>query len=204
MRYQGVVISEILASNQNGLTDDDRERVDWIELHNINPFAVDLSGWSLSDDPNLPGKWVFDSNQIEPGGYLLVHASAKDRPNARLGGSPHTNFQLSRVGEFLGLFSPELPRQRNQRLGDRFPEQRMDFSYGRSSDGALGYFAEPTPGAPNTSNQLSEMLPGARVQRAQGFLPGAGHSGPDHGRARGSDSLHPRQIRTHRLPGPGV
>ena len=172
VRYQGVVISEILASNQNGLTDDDRERVDWIELHNINPFAVDLSGWSLSDDPNLPGKWVFDSNQIEPGGYLLVHASAKDRPNARLGGSPHTNFQLSRVGEFLGLFSPELPRQRVSDLGDRFPEQRMDFSYGRSSDGALGYFAEPTPGAPNTSNQLSEMLPEPGFSAPRGFYQG--------------------------------
>jgi hypothetical protein len=53
--YQGVIISELLAANQSGLLDDDRARVDWIELHNTNDFEVDLSGWSLSDDPMIQG-----------------------------------------------------------------------------------------------------------------------------------------------------
>jgi len=51
-----VVINKFLASNQNGLLDEDEESNDWIELKNIGSKAVNLSGWSLSDDQQKPGK----------------------------------------------------------------------------------------------------------------------------------------------------
>ena len=104
--YGGVILSEILAANQSGIVDDDRARVDWIELHNTNDFDVDLSGWALSDDINDPGKWMFDGFILAPNEYKLVYASAKGRLNHRSGRSPHTNFKLSSAGEFIGLYSP--------------------------------------------------------------------------------------------------
>ncbi len=167
--YQGVMISEIMASNQSGLLDDDRERVDWIELHNSNPYEVSLKGWALSDHPAVPDQWVFGEVTMAPRSYLLVFASAKDRPGRRLGDGPHTNFQLSRAGEFLGLYSPEFPRQLVSDLGDQFPEQRMDVSYGRHDAGSLVYFASPSPGSANGGEILTRMLPEPHFSAGRGF-----------------------------------
>ncbi len=50
---QGVVISEFLADNDNGLLDADGDSSDWIELHNASDAAVNLDGWYLTDDPDL-------------------------------------------------------------------------------------------------------------------------------------------------------
>ncbi|MEK9864480.1 MAG: chitobiase/beta-hexosaminidase C-terminal domain-containing protein, partial [Verrucomicrobiota bacterium] len=163
------MISEIMASNQSGLLDDDRERVDWIELHNSNPFEVSLKGWALSDHPAVPDQWVFGEVTMAPRSYLLVFASAKDRPGRRLGDGSHTNFQLSRAGEFLGLYSPEFPRQLVSDLGDQFPEQRMDVSYGRHDTGSLVYFASPSPGSANGGEILTRMLPDPHFSAGRGF-----------------------------------
>ncbi len=167
--YDGVVISEIMAGNQSGILDDDRDRVDWIELFNSSEQEVDLAGWSLSDDRDDPGKWVFDDLKIGAGEYLIVHASAKNRANLRAGGSPHTNFRLSRAGEFLGLYSPELPRRLVSDLGESYPEQRNDHSFGRLPSGELSYFASPTPGAINGSELIAEILPPPRFSASRGF-----------------------------------
>jgi hypothetical protein len=167
--YGGVVISEIMAGNQSGIQDDERERVDWVELYNKLDSEVDLSGWSLSDDPTDPGKWMFDEQTIGPGAYLIVFASAKDRSNVRRGGSPHTNFRLSRAGEFLGLYSPELPRHLVSDLGGRYPEQRNDHSYGRLSGGGFGYFKSPSPGTINRGDRLEGILPEPRFSVSRGF-----------------------------------
>ncbi|MDA7665333.1 lamin tail domain-containing protein [Verrucomicrobia bacterium] len=167
--YGGVIISEILAANQSGIMDDDRARVDWIELHNTNDFDVDLSGWALSDDIDDPGKWMFGEFILAPNEYKLVYASAKGRSNHRPGRSPHTNFKLSSAGEFIGLYSPELPRRLVSDLGNRFPEQRNDHSYGRRSDGQFGYFSSPSPGSANSNETLSEILPPASFSARRGF-----------------------------------
>lgn len=45
-----VRINEILPSNSNGCADDINERNDWIELYNTSDKAVDLAGYSLTDD----------------------------------------------------------------------------------------------------------------------------------------------------------
>ena len=169
VNYSGVVISEIMAGNQSGIFDDERDRVDWIELFNASAEEIDLKGWSLSDDPDDPGKWVFDDQKIGAGEYFIVHASAKDRASLRAGGAPHTNFRLSRAGEFLGLYSPELPRRLVSDLGEQYPVQRNDHSYGRLASGAWSYFASPTPGAPNGRDPILEILPKPRFSAPRGF-----------------------------------
>ena len=45
-----VIISEFLAINTRGLTDEDGDDSDWIELSNISGAPVDLAGWHLTDE----------------------------------------------------------------------------------------------------------------------------------------------------------
>ena len=47
-------INEFLAGNSSGLTDENLEPQDWIELFNEQPQTIDLTGWYLTDDRDEP------------------------------------------------------------------------------------------------------------------------------------------------------
>jgi hypothetical protein len=147
--FNGVVINEVNAANESGLTDEDGEQEDWIELFNGGTNTVNLAGWSLSDSEEEPGQWVFPARSLAPGQYLVVFASAKDRKNPTGTNLFHTNFKLSTDGEFLGLFTPDSPRRLASGFSPKLPKQRNDNSYGFDPNGQLRYFATPTPGASN-------------------------------------------------------
>jgi len=106
---QSVLISEFLASNDDGLADEDGDFEDWIELYNQGDIAINLAGWYLSDDPEDLARWRFPSVELPAGGYLVLFASGKNRrdPTANL----HTNFKLSSSGEYL----PQPPGCDNRR-----------------------------------------------------------------------------------------
>jgi len=152
-----IVINEFLASNSGGLTDEDGDAVDWIEIHNRGGSTVNLTGWSLSDDPKNPGQWMFPEVTLPSGTYLVLFASGKDRrstdPRSRL----HLNFKLSQTGESLALYSPELSRTLVDGFSEPYPDQRSSFSYGRSAGPTWHYFATPTPGAVNGSDILTGL-----------------------------------------------
>ena len=108
-----IVISEFAAAGTT-LEDEDGDRNDWIELHNTGSEPVDLSTWHLTDDIRNSRKWplsaeILDAEGnitntpsvvLDPGAFLVVFASAKDR---HTGGILHTNFKLSAAGEYLAL-----------------------------------------------------------------------------------------------------
>ncbi len=119
-------ISEFMARNGNGSTDDDRDRSDWIELHNPDARSWNLEGWALTDDPDNLAKWVFPGISIRPNGYLVVFASGKDRSS--LGAPLHTNFRLANNGEYLALSNPD--GEVVSAYDPRFPEQEIDVSFG--------------------------------------------------------------------------
>ncbi len=98
-----VIINEILAENQTGLLDEDKDPEDWIELYNGGEQPVNLEGWSLSVDREDEGQWVFPSVNLPARGYLLVWASGKDRSGPPLYRSLHTNFKLNPNGDTLRL-----------------------------------------------------------------------------------------------------
>ncbi|NLB02217.1 MAG: hypothetical protein GX841_02300, partial [Bacteroidales bacterium] len=116
---------------------------DWIEIHNAGTEAVNLEGWSLSDDPSKARKWVFPAVIIEAGSHLLVFASDKNikDPQEEL----HCNFKLSSAGEYLALFSPE---GLAYSCFNPFPALEADVSYGYL-DSCLFFFEQATPGLPN-------------------------------------------------------
>ena len=141
------IISEFLASNTNGLVDEDGDRMDWVEIHNpeVTPFS--LNGMHLTDDPSELAKWTFPDLTLDPDGYMVVFASRKDRAVA--GGELHANFALSRPGDFLALVDSDATTIVSE-FSPQFPEQFADISYGFTAVGTVaeGYFETPTPGAP--------------------------------------------------------
>jgi len=76
---QSLVINEVMSNNLTGLQDEDGERQDWIEIFNPSEHAVNMNGFGLSDSRNTPLKWIFPDITMQPGDYLTVFASGKNR-----------------------------------------------------------------------------------------------------------------------------
>ena len=143
------IITEFMSANDSGLTDEDGENSDWIELFNPGTTSLSLLGFSLTDDSANSQKWSFPSVTMAPGSYLVVFASGKDRTPTP--GELHTNFSLSANGEYLALIKPDGFTIVDE-FAPEYPEQLDDISFGY--DGGTndpGYFFTPTPGAANGS-----------------------------------------------------
>lgn len=121
------VITEFMADNETSLADEDGAMSDWIELHNPTAEVLSLENWCLTDKaPNLT-LWRFPAVTMAPGEFLVVFASGKNRriPGATL----HTNFNLSKDGEYLALVRPNGTTVQ-QAFSPKFPSQGGDESYG--------------------------------------------------------------------------
>lgn len=164
----GVLISEFMASNSGKQPDSVRDELgnapDWIELHNNTGEPVDLTGWSLTDDAAKPRKWIFPPAGLSANGYLVIFASGR---NTNVNGQLHASFKLSAAPSFLGLYDPE--GNALSLFSPAYPQQYADLSYGRDRlDTSLtGYFAAPTPGAPNSSRGPG-FAPEVRFSRVGG------------------------------------
>ncbi len=79
---QGIVINEFMSSNYSVLKDEDGTTSDWIELYNKSEDTLNLDGYYLSDDKLNLSKWQFvNTTFIEPGNFLTVFASGKNKIN---------------------------------------------------------------------------------------------------------------------------
>ncbi len=122
--------------------DDDGEYPDWIEIYNPGSLRVSLDGLSLSDEADRPAKWKFPAVSLDPGAFLVVFASGKDRRNPA---APlHTNFKLTTTEGFLGLFDADGLTALWQYAP--YPPQETDFSYGVAMNAT--YFDLVPSGAP--------------------------------------------------------
>ena len=134
----GVFITELLASSNKS--------ADWIEIHNAESQAVDLSGFGLSDNASRPRKWQFPAGTvIQPGAYIGIFADGRDGLSD---GNLHAGFSLSAQGGYsVTLSDPQ------GGILDRVYvlKQYQNISYGRpESLTGVRYFETPSPGAPNT------------------------------------------------------
>ena len=127
------VITELMADNGSTLLDAAGRSSDWIEIHNAGDAAIDLAGWSLTDDPDDLARWTFpdvEASELDAGEYLVVFASGDGVPDAA--GNLHTNFGLANGGEFLALVRADgTVASRIPEVGDEYPSQRNDVSFGR-------------------------------------------------------------------------
>ncbi|TVR90225.1 MAG: T9SS C-terminal target domain-containing protein [Saprospirales bacterium] len=146
-----VVINEFMASNGITIADEDGDFEDWIELYNRGDEAVSLQGYYLSDDYDNPLRWRFPLVELDPGEFLLVFASGKNRFGTEL----HTNFRISAGGEPLLLSDPD------GQLLDYIPavDLQRDQAFGRIPDGGaeLVVLDFPTPGTSNVAPFDTEL-----------------------------------------------
>lgn len=138
-----LVINEFMASNMNTVADETGAFPDWIELYNNTSSAINLGGYTITDDLTDPGKHVLsDTLNIEPGGFLILWADGDVKD-----GNHHLSFKLTAIGEDIGLYDLDgLPLDELT-----YDAQVTDISQARTTDGT-GSFAStdaPTPGESN-------------------------------------------------------
>ena len=147
----GPVISEFLASNDDGLRDANGTAPDWIELFNPGDTAVDLGGWYLTDDPSNPTQWSLPPTPLEPQQYLTVFASGCHFPGIECPSAAtelHANFSLNADGEYLALIEPDgITVASEYGSGEvDYPRQSDDVSYGiQQSAGSITWIDDRSP-----------------------------------------------------------
>ncbi len=126
----------------------------WIELYNRSDSALDISGYSISDNEKKPRKWVFpDGTSIAAKGYLVLQLegslpreytnSVKDVTDEQRRNT--LNFDIAAAGETVYLYDA------SGSMIDRVtvPEARSCVSYGRDASGEWKLFDKPTEGEKN-------------------------------------------------------
>lgn len=167
-----VVINELCAHNLSGLQDGNGNCGDWIELYNPGGGTVELSGWTLTDDKDDPGRWTFPEGTVLEE-YLVLFADGTGTVDGA--GYCHTSFSLKTRGETLYLYNAD------GELVDRlkYPEQGFDITYGRAFGNGedKGTFATATPGAANPADFLDQHRE-ASLGRAEFSLPSGFYDEP--------------------------
>ncbi|OAV45626.1 lamin tail domain-containing protein [Lewinella sp. 4G2] len=147
-----VAINEFVASNDASAADEAGEFDDWIELYNNTSAAIDLTGYTLSDNPENIAKWQFpDGTTIEANGYLIVWA---DEDGDEDQGPLHASFKLSAGGETLALGDP------NGNVVDNveFGQQETDVAFARVPNGTGEFRMQaPTFNADNSSTSVTTL-----------------------------------------------
>jgi len=165
------IINEFLASNNGGLVNDNLNRSDWIEIYNAGDQAVNLAGYSLTDNPSDTSKYVFPSTNLSAGQYLVVFADNDVDPTS--GNDLYTGFSLNSAGEYVGLYDTTGAIVSEFSAGGAdYPTQISDVSYGFVNDGSFSqpsYFSSPTPGADNL-NSVAEVVERVTASVEPGFF----------------------------------
>ena len=148
----GLIINELMASNDAAYADEHGDYDDWIEIYNSNAFPVNVGGLYLTDDLDDPTQVQIpatapDTTTIPAGGFLVLWADKESEQ-----GVLHLEFKLSGDGEQIGLA---------QVVGNdttfidslTFGPQWADTSYGYITDGSgdRAYFNPATPGETNAN-----------------------------------------------------
>jgi hypothetical protein len=140
-----VRLNEVLPSNSNNCPDEIGERNDWVELYNTSDSAVDLAGYSLTDDTASPRKSVIPAGvSIEARAALLFWADGT--PDQ---GKTHLTFKFKSKAEAVILYDQNVREVDSYRWTDAY----SDISFARVPDGAGEFVrcAEPTCGDNNSS-----------------------------------------------------
>ncbi len=103
-------VNEVSASNgKSAVNSAGTEGLDWAEIANMTDFDIDISGWSVTDDPTKKiSKWkTVEGPALVPAhGYLVVwldNTEGATWPAA----DAHAAIGLSASGEAIGLATPE-------------------------------------------------------------------------------------------------
>lgn len=165
----GLVINELMSSNDTTYADENNEFDDWIELYNGGTTDIDIAGMYISDDSAEPMKYripTCDNNTtIAAGGYMVIWADNEEDQ-----GALHTNFSLSASGEFVGLYTADGTTVADSVTFGAFDQ---DKSFGRRTDGANDWvvFEATTPNASNNSGVVLNVIANSALNNALSVYP---------------------------------
>lgn len=74
-----IIINEGSNKNFNSILDEDQESEDWIELYNAGDEAVNLLGYTLTDNSNNPTQWTFTDYELAAHSHIVIFCSGKNR-----------------------------------------------------------------------------------------------------------------------------
>lgn len=116
---------------------------EFIEIENVGVINVSLSGWSLSDDPNIGGKrYSLPAQTIKPGQRMVFYGST-------------TGILLIDSGDSVRLTNSRGVIVDARTYG---PVEAADQSYCRIPDG-IGYWTHPCFPTPGNENALTGVAP---------------------------------------------
>lgn len=149
-----VRLNEILAENRGAVLNGNYAP-DYVELRNTSAVPQSLEAFSLSDNPERPGKFLFPAGTVIPAnGHLIVWCdSATNAPGL------HAGFALDNDGQTVALFAVT---PAGYQLSDvvTFGLQVPDMSIGRIDPGgntpAYWALGETTPGFANSTAPLGD------------------------------------------------
>jgi hypothetical protein len=158
--------NEVLVINRNGDNTPRATREAWVEIHNPNATATDLSGWSIrsvmahmqSQNYTFP-----NGSSIPAGGYLALWS--------RDLGMEFDTFEYDHHG--LEMVHPYYGTYDRITWGRQLPDK----SIGRLPDGSWALLATPTRGAANAGAQALSPATVVKINEWQG----ESASGPDRG-----------------------
>ena len=139
-RYHDMVINEIRFGYSSIPTSATRTCEGWLELINLTTESIDLEGFSVTDNPAEPKKWMIPDTSVASGEYVMIRSAADQAPGI------HLSFDLNPSGGILWFMGPSgtivdsvsYPSLGPQRSAGRYPN-----GYGN-----LGYMT-PTYARPN-------------------------------------------------------
>ena len=149
---EGLVINELMASNDTAIADEYGDYDDWIEVANVGDSTINLTGLGLIDHMDGSGAFIFPATTLDPGEYILVWADEEPEQ-----GSYHAPFKLDGDGEDVYLIDDAV-------IIDQvtFPALAGDLSFGRYPNGVgdWGFMAPATPGATNGPHNTPPEIAG--------------------------------------------
>ncbi len=144
-----LMISEVMPANNRYLQQSDGKYYDWVEITNISSQSINLSGYTLSDDPDKPAAFSLPDKTLAPGEATLIICSGEPSLNGRY---THASFTLSYDECWVYLSDKEGKLVDYLRVFD-VPYQA---SAGKiAGQGGTYYFTKPTPGTQNGTGVAS-------------------------------------------------
>ena len=142
-----IYINEYLSHNKNFNYSSNGGSYDFVELYNYGDDDVNLSGLSLSDNPDNLNKYLFPEKIIKAHEYLVIYLT----DGVEIDNYLYANFKLSDNDKNLIL-------SKASKIIDKVEIVKLDknMSYGKVND-KWYYFYNPTPGKENNTKKVERL-----------------------------------------------
>ena len=153
-----LAIWEVLVSNDIYLPQQLGKCYDLVEIRNVSNEMVNLSDYTITDDPDRPGMHALINTTLSPGECIVVMLSGDVSLSNR--NYDHAPFTLNAAQDQLLLY------KHGETLVDYvyLKDIPAGMSYGRRSDIGGFYFMEPSPLNPNSAGyRMISSIPQSQI-----------------------------------------